>query len=113
MYSYNQVINGIAKYIDNEILAKINDWRKWVFGGAVGLFLSKGTDTFNNLKNNDFIKMLDIIDKDDMINIDKIYDELKKQAKKSSVTFNAPLFGAITLNEKDVDVLYEIIRLTK
>lgn len=113
MYSYNQVINGIAKYIDDEILIKLVDWRKWVYGGAVGLILAKGTDVFNNLKNNEFIKMLDIVDKDDMINVDKLYEELKKQAKKSSITFNAPMLGAITLNEKDVDKIYESIKYIK
>lgn len=113
MYEYNQVINGVVKYIDDEILVKISDWRKWIFGGAIGIILSKGTDVFNNLKNNEFIKILEIIDKDDMINIDKIYEELKKQSKKNSITFNAPMLGVITLNEKDVDKIYESIKSIK
>lgn len=30
MYNYSQVINGIAKYVDLEIVNNINGWQKWV-----------------------------------------------------------------------------------
>jgi hypothetical protein len=110
MYEYNKVINGIAKYIDYEIVEKISGWKKWVVGSGVGIALSNTAGVFNQLKNNDFVKMLNIIDKDDRINVDKIYKELKKQAKKSSVTFDVPMIGPITLNEQDVDKIYEFIK---
>lgn len=110
MYSYNQVINGIAKYIDMEIISNINGWQKWVVGSAVGIALSNSTNLFNQLKQNEFVKMLGVIDKNDKIDVDKIYKEMKKQAKKSSITFNAPLIGVITLTEQDVDILYDNIK---
>lgn len=110
MYEYNKVINGIAKYIDTEIVDKITGWQKWVIGSGVGIALSNATNTFNKLKENDFVKMLGIINKDDKIDVDKIYKEMKKQAKKSAITFNAPLIGTMTLNEQDVDKIYELIK---
>jgi hypothetical protein len=54
--------------------------------------------------------MLNIIDKDNKIDVDKIYKELKKQAKKSSITFEVPMVGSITLNEQDIEKLYELIK---
>jgi hypothetical protein len=54
--------------------------------------------------------MLNIIDKDDKIDVDKIYREMKKQAMKSAITFDVPMIGAITLNEQDVEKIYEFIR---
>lgn len=110
MYEYSKVINGIAKYIDIEIVNKINGWQKWVVGSGIGIALLNGTNLFNQLKENDFIKMLDVIDKEDKINVDKIYKELKKQAHKSSITFNVPMIGALTLTEKDVEKLYDLIK---
>lgn len=110
MYEYNKVINGVAKYIDTEIVDKITGWQKWVVGSGLGIALSNATNLFNQLKDNEFVKMLGVIDKDDKINVDKIYKELKKQAKKSAITFNAPLIGAMTLNEQDVEKLYELIK---
>lgn len=110
MYEYNQVINGIAKYIDEEIISQIDGWKKWVIGSGVGIALSDGTEIFNNIKNNDLVKMLGIVDKDDKINVDKIYKELKKQSKKSSITFNVPMIGVMTLTEQDVEKLYKAIK---
>ena len=110
MYEYNRVLNGIAKYIYTEIVDKITGWKKWVVGSGIGIVLSNTTDVFNQLKNNDFVKMLNIIDKDDKINIEKIYKEMKKQAKKGAVTFDVPMVGALTLNEQDVDKMYEFIK---
>ena len=110
MYSYNVVLKGIAKYIDNEIIAKINGWQKWVMGAGVGILLSNSTEFYNNLTQNEFVKMLNVIDKNGEIDVDKIYEEIKKQAQKSSITFNAPIVGMITLNEKDVDKIYKYIK---
>lgn len=110
MYSYSQVVNGLSKYIDNEIVNKITGLQRWIIGTGVGVALSKGVNVFNNLKENEIIKMLDIIDKDDNIDIDTIYANLKKEAQKGAVTFNAPVIGALTLNETDVDKLYEYIK---
>lgn len=108
MYEYNKVINGIATFIDEEVLTGINGWQKWVLGSGVGIALSDAEELVNSLKENELVKMLKIID-GDKINIDKIYKELKKQAKKSSITFNIPMIGTLTLKEEDVDRVYELI----
>jgi uncharacterized protein YfbU (UPF0304 family) len=113
MYDYVKVINGITKYVDVEIVEKINGWQKWVVGSGLGIALSNSTNIFNKLKENEIIKMLDIIDKEDKIDVDKIYKEMKKQAQKSAITFDVPMLGTLTLNEKDVDKIYEFIREDK
>lgn len=110
MYEYGKVLNGVAKYIDIEIIEKIPGWKGWVFGSGVGIALSNMTDIFNQLKTNEYVKLLNIIDKDDRINVDKIYEEMKKQASKSAITFDVPMLGALTLNENDVDKMYEFIK---
>lgn len=109
MYSYNQVINGIAKYVDMEIVNNISGWQKWVVGSAVGMALTNSAEVFNSVKQNEFVKMLGVIDHENRINIDKLYSELKKQAQKTSVTFSVPLLGMVTLTERDVDMLYNYI----
>jgi hypothetical protein len=110
MYEYNKVINGIAKYVDEEIVNKIVGWKKWVVGSGVGIMLSNTTEIFNQLKNNDFVKLLNIIDKDDKVDVEKIYKEMKKQAKKSAITFDVPMIGPVTFNEQDVEKMYELIK---
>jgi hypothetical protein len=110
MVNLNQVQNGIVKYLDSEITPKINGWQKWVFGAVAGVALSKITNIFNALKNNELIKMLEVIDEEDNIDIETIYREFIKQAQKGPVTFDVPMVGAMTLNHTDVEKIYRYIK---
>lgn len=108
MYNYEQVINGLTKYIDTEIVNKVPGWKRWLLGSGIGIMLSNAEEVFNNLKNNEFVKMLNLID-GDKINVDIMYKELKKQAEKGSANIELPMIGSFVLNTQDVDKLYNII----
>ena len=110
MVAYNQVVNGMSKYIDQEIINKIQGLPRWGLGVVSGIALSRGNNIFNTLKANPIVKMLEVIDENDMIDIDTIYTELRKQAEKGAVTFDAPMIGTITLTKDDVDKLYHLIK---
>lgn len=110
MVTLNQVQNGIARYIDTELVPKIDGWQKWVFGAMASTALAKATNIFNRLKGNEFIKMLEIIDENDMIDIDTLYHEFAKQAQKGAITFTVPAIGPLTLNATDVDKIYQAIK---
>jgi hypothetical protein len=110
MVTYNQVVNGMHKYIDQEIVNKIQGLPRWGLGVVSGIALSRGANIFNTLKANPIVKMLEVIDENDMIDIDIIYTELKKQADKGTATFNAPMLGTITFTKDDVDKLYHLIK---
>lgn len=109
MVPYIKVINGVSKYIDEEIVNKIVGLNKWVVGAVVGTVLNRSANIFNNLKIHPVIKAMEIINEKDEIDIELIYREMKKQAQKSAVTLDIPLTGTITLNEQDLDKLYGMI----
>lgn len=109
MYDYTVVMNGLAEFIDTEILSKIDDWRKWVFGAGVGLYLSQGEDMVKQLRENNLVRKMNLIDKNNKINVDLLYKEMKVQAAKSAIMFNIPTIGPLVINEKDLDTIYGII----
>lgn len=109
MYDYTIVMNGLAEFIDTEILSKIDDWRKWVFGAGVGLYLSQGEDMIKQLRENNLVRKMNLIDKNNKINVDLLYKEMKVQAAKSAIMFNIPTIGPLVINEKDLDTIYGII----
>ena len=111
MYNFNKVLNGLSKYVDSEIVSKLNGWQKWVVGGGLGIYLSNANNIYHDLKEKEFVKMMGIIGENDEIDIDKIYHEMKKQAEKTSITFDLPFIGTITLNEQDIDKMYEHIMM--
>ena len=103
-------MRGLAQYVDEEIVSKISGWQKWVVGAGLGVALDKGVNIFNELKSNPMVKALEVIDKNDMIDVDTLYKSIKKQAHNNPVTFSVPMVGVMTLNESDVDKIYEAIK---
>ena len=60
-------------------------------------------------KSNEVVKMLGVIDQDDHIDIDRLYQHIVPIARKGAATINLPLVGAVTINDADVDKLYRYI----
>ena len=86
MVPYNQVVNGVTRYIDSEIVSKLTGWQRWAIGAGLGIAVSKGSHIMEQMRSIPMVKMLNIID-GDMVDIETIYSELRKQAGLSSATF--------------------------
>lgn len=110
MYDLNKVINGVIKYIDNELLNKIEGWQKWAFGIVSGLAIKNANNIFEKLKNNPFISSLGIIDEENNIDIDEIYGLAINEARKSSINVSIPMLGSINFDDTDVTKLYNYIK---
>lgn len=109
MVNLGQVQQGFAQFIDNEIVSHMTGWQRWTVGAVSGLAISRLSGTFADLKKSPLVAMLGVIRDDDMIDIDTLYKEFKRQAQMSPATFVVPGIGTLTLREDDVDKLYSYI----
>lgn len=110
MVHYTRVIQGIAAFIDNEIVGKLTgSWKAWVLGGAAGIAVAKAQDIFMQYKDMPLLASLGLVQGEN-INVDAVYAELKKQAQKGTATLSLPVVGAITFGPSDVDALYRYIK---
>lgn len=110
MTNLNNIISGLKKFLENELIERVTGWQKWAVGAGVSMILENGANVFNTLKTNPVIQAMQIITNDDEIDIDRIYKHLIDQARKSAVTFQLPLVGAITLKADDVEKIYTYIK---
>lgn len=108
MIHYKQAIEGIARYIDSEIVPKMDGLQKWIFGTGAGIAMRKADEIFHQFKDHQLLKALDLV-KDEDINIELIYEELIKQANQSAVKIEIPLLGTLSLNKDDIEKMYRII----
>lgn len=105
-----QITNGIVKYIDAEILAKIEGWQKWVVGVGASLAVGRAADIYNTVASHPVVKMLGVVDEQGGMDIEVLHKEFAKQAQKGPITFSVPMIGPMTLNSSDVEKLYHYIK---
>jgi hypothetical protein len=110
MIHKSKVLYGIASYIDDEIVAKLaGGWKAWVVGGMAGIAVSRADGLLSQLANNPMVKALGLIDGEN-IDVETIYEELRRQAQKGAATVELPMLGVITFSVSDVDSLYRYIK---
>ena len=105
-----QFINGLVKYIDKEILAKISGWQGMLLGVMTGIAAGKAGVIFDNIAAHPVVKMLGIVDDKGMVDLDLLHKEFAKQAAKGPVTIDLPMVGAMIVNQTDVEKLYNYIK---
>ena len=112
MVSYNQFIAGIVTYIDKEILINVHGWQKHAIGIAVGI-IAKRSETLLDSKYANIAKSLGILDDNNNVDIDLLYEEVKKEVEKNGfILFDTGemLFGQMKFNVNDIEKLNKEIR---
>ena len=109
-YEFEKVIDGLSRYIDNEIYSGMNDYQEFLARLFVGRIIGNEHKVKESLINNGFIRTFGIIDSDGMVDIDSLAQDLKREiGRKEKITFSIPMFGKMTFHPTDVDVLYRTI----
>ena len=110
MVSIEQVQNGIANYIDAEIVAKMTGWQKWAVGTAAGVVLQRAPKLYEQARSHPLIQAMGVIDGEGMIDADTLHKELKVQAQSGPISVDIPKAGTVKFSEADVDKLFAMIK---
>lgn len=110
MMHYSQVLNGIAAFVDCDMIAKLNGSAKaWAVGATVAIAVKKAPAVLERLRAMPMVSALGLID-GEMIDVDTIYAALKDAASKApTATIEIPLIGSVTYSATDIDALYRCI----
>lgn len=104
--SAEQVVNGIIKYADAEVINKLPTSGKWIVGTGIGLASNKVANVIEVLKENAVVRMLGIIDDSGCIDVDALTASMKASADKyGKLTVEVPLVGRMSFTASDIDTL--------
>lgn len=110
MVTMDQIKRGAARYVDEEFTAKLSGWQRWAVGAGAAMALDNLDATLAGLRENPAVKAMGVFSEAGEVDLDRVYTCVKAQAQRGPVTFQAPLLGAVTINEADVDKLYACIQ---
>ena len=102
-----QILDGIQRYIDTEILIKIPDARKWMIGGYIALVMHPYRQNPASLFSHPLMIPLGV--QDGTIDLDAVHEVLLEQARRSPSFINIPTLGPYNMDASDVDKLYSYI----
>lgn len=111
MVTIDQIQNGVATYLDIELMPKLSDnkLQKVLAGTMIGIAISKSGNIIRSYKDNTVVKMLGIMDDNCNVDIDMLKNELIKQVGTDGIPIELPMIGTMTFNKTDIEKLYKYI----
>lgn len=107
---FEKVLNGITRYINNEIYSNMTDWQEILARIAVSRMVANSENLKKSFIENPFIKTFAIIDNNGNVDLEGLIRDIKSQiAQKEKISFSIPVFGKFTFTPSDVDKLHHTI----
>ena len=110
MVSFNQVLDGLARYLNKNFYPNLDDFREVVARIAVGRILQNPENLKQSLSGNGIIRTFAIMNSDGDIDLEPIMRDLRKEIeRKGKMTVEIPMFGKISFTGEDISEIYREI----
>ena len=107
---FETVLNGINRYINDEIYKNLNDLQEVLARFAIGRINAGSENIKAFLINNGFAMTFGIIDGDGMVDIDGLLGDLRNEIeRKGKIEFTVPMIGKMKFTAADIDQLRSYI----
>jgi hypothetical protein len=105
-YTFEKVIDGLARWIDDEIFPKMNDVQELIARMFIGRVVENTENIKKSFVENGIIRTFGVVDSDGMVDVDALVADLKREiARKGKIVIHIPMFGKITFVPEDIDGL--------
>lgn len=110
MVEFNRVIDGLARYLNNNVFANMNDWQEIIAKVAVGRIIGNPENLKQSLIQNGFVRTLAVIDGEGNVDLEPLMRDLKREIeRKGKLTVDIPMFGKMSFVATDIDDIYREI----
>ena len=105
--------DGVLRYIENEVIAKISGWQQIALGVAVAYKTRNIYDTVNKIKSNKTVQTLGLINDDGTVDVnilkECVIETVRKHANGRIEIDGGSLLGAFAFNEDDLTQLFNYV----
>lgn len=110
MVEFNRVVDGLARYLNNNFYSKLNDWQEVFARIAVGRIIGNPEALKQSLMANGIVRTFAIFDSDGNVDLENLARDLKREIeRKGKISVEVPMFGKMSFVAADIDDIYREI----
>ena len=110
MVSFNQVLDGLTRYLNKNFYSNLNDFQEVIARIAVGRIIGNPESLKQSLQANGIVRTFAIMDSDGNVDLEPIMRDLKREIeRKGKLSVEIPMFGKISFLPQDIDEIYREI----
>lgn len=110
MVEFNRVVDGISRYLNNNLFKNMNDWQEILARLAVGRIIGNPEDLKRSLMGNGIVRTFSIMDSEGNVDLEPLMRDLKREIeRKGKLTIDIPMFGKMSFVASDIDDIYREI----
>ena len=103
---FEKTIDGVARYLDRELYAGLNEWQEMIARITVSRVLSNREKIKTAVMENPFLQTFAIVDASGEVDVETLLQEIKSYIiNKGKLTVSIPMMGTFTFKPEDVDKL--------
>lgn len=112
MVTIAQVQQGVAKFVDTEIVPRLSAVEKLVVGGGAGLITAKLPELAKQYSGNKFVSAMGLYDAEHgEIDLDALYNAIKPYIGADPIPVTIPYVGLkLKFTQCEIDTLYKYIK---
>ena len=109
MITVEQAAGGLSRYLDAEVMPHLPSGRGLLLGTAAALYIRRAPEIVRELAARPSVKLLGIIDEQNNIDLDALYNAALPQVK-GTLEVKLPFVGGLTFDRTEVDKLYRYMK---
>lgn len=110
MVEFNRVIDGLIRYLNNNLFAKMNDWQEVLARIAVGRIIGNPEALKQSLMANGIVRTFAVMDSEGNVDLENLARDLKREIeRKGKISVEVPMLGKMSFVASDVDEIYREI----
>lgn len=112
MVTIDKIQQGIAKFIDRELVPSLSGWDKVLVGGAAGLMAANLPRIIGRFSSHPVVAALGVYDaENNMIDIDAVYSAVQPYIGTERLPAKIPLLGiTVKMGKQEIETLYRYIK---
>lgn len=110
MVSIDQVMQGVSRFADLEIIPHLPTGKGIGAGIALALLMDGGKSRIINLREHPAIRLMGVLDADGNIDLERLYNTARPKFEGKKVPIAIPVIGELRFDVNDIDKLYRYIQ---